>query len=88
MILVTSTRIRVVPADGGFAISEYSLPGPVSRRRLTASTEHGTVWVGDDLGLHRVSLTTGFVDTVLKQPVSTVLVRPDGELLAVEFVSW
>lgn len=85
VILVTSSRIRVVPADGGFAISEYSLPGPVSRRRLTASSTHGTVWVGDDLGLHRVSLTTGFVETVLKQPVGGVVVRPDGELLVVEF---
>jgi len=83
VILVTAAKIHVVSVEGGFAISEYPLPGPVHRRRLTASSVHGSIWVGDDLGLHRVSLTTGFVETHLNHPVTGLSASPDGELVAV-----
>jgi len=84
VVLVTSGWIRVVPAEGGFVISEYPLPAPVRRRRVTASSVEGTVWVGDDLGLHRVNLTTGSVETVGTHPVVGLAASPDRELVAVE----
>lgn len=82
LLVVTETKLCVVPIAGGLVVGEYPLGRTIGRRRVEPDPLTGDAWIGDDQGLARVSLTSGRIERIWSEPVLHLAVDADGSRIA------
>lgn len=83
LLVASERKLRVIPITGGLAVSEYPLGRVTRHRRVEPDPITGDAWIADDLGLVRVTLTSGRIERILSEPVVHFAVSTDGTRIAV-----
>jgi serine/threonine protein kinase/WD40 repeat protein len=81
--VATATGISIVSAKAGEPELYRGLPGLVDGRRIERDSTARNLWVGDDLGLHRLDMGSGAMTTVVPDSIVQVRKSPSGNRLAV-----
>lgn len=80
--LASANGISLVSANAPGSGPFRQLWGPVEGRTIERDSTAQSLWVGDDLGLHRVDMKSGRFSTFLSDSISRVRRSPSGNRLA------
>jgi len=72
ILLADSNALRVIPFAGGQELVRHPLPWTDARRTLVTDASGRFCWMGDNVGVHRLDLASGSLQSLHRGPVADI----------------